>query len=252
MKPGPLHLAALISSFLFILSGCKEAASTDEIVEETVVEEAIEEVAAPELSFDSLNAKVSYGIGFQFGMNLARQSDTELDQDALYAGIEDGLADAELRVSETELQAAFAEMQEQIRAKTAAIAPENLAAAEAFLAQNKEREGVITTESGLQYEIISAAEGPLPTAGDTVEVHYHGTLIDGTVFDSSVDRGETVSFPVQGVIPGWIEALQLMPVGSKWRLFIHPSLAYGERATGSIPPNSALIFEVELIGIAGQ
>ena len=126
----------------------------------------------------------------------------------------------------------------------------NAAEGEKFLADNAKREGVKTTASGLQYEIIKAGEGAKPTANDTVTVHYHGTLINGKVFDSSVDRKEPATFPVGGVIPGWVEALQLMPLGSKWKLFIPAKLAYAERGAGpEIGPGSALIFEVELLKI---
>ncbi len=130
------------------------------------------------------------------------------------------------------------------------VAQENLEEGNAFLEKNKAREGIKTTESGLQYEIITEGTGPKPTAEDMVKVHYHGTLIDGKVFDSSVDRGEPAQFPVGGVIPGWVEALQLMPVGSKWKIYLPASLGYGERgAGGNIEPNAALIFEVELLEI---
>ena len=126
----------------------------------------------------------------------------------------------------------------------------NLKAGEEFLATNKTREGVQTTASGLQYEVLTEGNGPKPKATDKVKCHYHGTLIDGTIFDSSVQRGQPATFPLNMVIKGWTEALQLMPVGSKYRLFLHPSLAYGERQTGSvIGPNSTLIFDVELLGI---
>lgn len=126
----------------------------------------------------------------------------------------------------------------------------NLKAGEDFLEQNKKREGVTTTASGLQYEILSEGNGAKPKATDEVKCHYHGTLINGTIFDSSVQRGQPATFPLNMVIKGWTEALQLMSVGSKYRLFLHPSLAYGERQTGSvIGPNSTLIFDVELLGI---
>jgi FKBP-type peptidyl-prolyl cis-trans isomerase FklB len=127
---------------------------------------------------------------------------------------------------------------------------ENKAAGEKFLAENAKRPEVVTTASGLQYEILVAGKGAVPTTADKVKVHYHGTLTDGTVFDSSVDRGEPISFDVTGVIPGWTEALQLMPVGSKWKLYLPQQLAYGERGSGgTIKPYSALVFEVELLGI---
>jgi len=126
----------------------------------------------------------------------------------------------------------------------------NLEIAEEFLAENKIKEGVLSTKSGLQYMIMTDASGPKPAATDQVKIHYHGTLLDGKVFDSSVDKGTPMTHPVNGFIAGWIEALQMMSVGSKWKLFIHPSLAYGERGyPGLIPPNAALIFEVELLAI---
>ena len=127
---------------------------------------------------------------------------------------------------------------------------ENLKAGEDFLEKNKEREGVKTTSSGLQYEVLTEGNGPKPKATDKVKCHYHGTLIDGTIFDSSVQRGQPATFPLNMVIKGWTEALQLMPVGSKYRLYLHPTLAYGERQTGAvIGPNSTLIFDVELLDI---
>jgi FKBP-type peptidyl-prolyl cis-trans isomerase FklB len=126
----------------------------------------------------------------------------------------------------------------------------NLKAGEDFLEENKKREGVQTTASGLQYEVLKEGDGPKPKATDKVKCHYHGTLIDGTIFDSSVQRGQPATFPLNMVISGWTEALQLMSVGSKYRLFLHPTLAYGERQTGAvIGPNSTLIFDVELLGI---
>jgi FKBP-type peptidyl-prolyl cis-trans isomerase FklB len=126
----------------------------------------------------------------------------------------------------------------------------NRISGEKFLEENKKKEGIVTLPSGLQYQIMKAGDGPKPASSDKVKTHYHGTLIDGTVFDSSVQRGEPITFPVTGVIPGWIEALQLMPVGSKWKLFIPQALAYGARGSGpTIKPYSALVFEVELLGI---
>jgi len=127
---------------------------------------------------------------------------------------------------------------------------ENLEIGLKFLEENKKREGVVSLESGLQYEVITMGEGPKPNASQTVTCHYHGTMIDGKVFDSSVQRGQPASFPLNRVISGWTEALQLMPVGSKWKLFLPPHLAYGEQQAGPmIGPNSTLIFEVELLGI---
>ena len=205
--------------------------------------------AGSQVALESVDQRVSYGIGYQVGSNIARQGGFTADQAAMRAGLEDGLAGAPTRIPEPDLEAAFTSMQERAAATAAKAGETNLAAANAFLEKNRTRPGVKVTDSGLQYEVLKSGSGPKPKASDTVEVHYHGTLIDGTVFDSSVERGETISFPVTGVIPGWVEALQLMSVGDKWKLFIPPGLGYGPRATGKIPPNSALIFEVELIGI---
>jgi len=148
------------------------------------------------------------------------------------------------------LNTQFTSVRAKKDAEAKALADENLKKGQAFLEENKTKEGVITLESGLQYQIITAGNGPKPTTADQVKCHYHGTLIDGTVFDSSVDRGEPATFAVTGVIKGWTEALQLMPVGSKWKLFIPAELAYGEQARGEkLPGNSALIFEIELLEI---
>jgi len=157
-------------------------------------------------------------------------------------------------LSEDEVSAAFAENQKTLDAKNASGPDkENLEKGAAFLAGNAKKEGVKTTASGLQYEVIKAGDGPKPKATDEVKVHYHGTLIDGKVFDSSVDRGEPTEFPLNRVIPGWTEGVQLMPKGAKYRFFIPYDLAYGERGAGAdIKPYSALIFEVELLDILGQ
>ena len=141
-------------------------------------------------------------------------------------------------------------LQEQKSAESAKQFLPNKLEGEKFLTENKKKEGIVTLPSGLQYQIIKAGDGPKPTANDKVKTHYHGTLIDGTVFDSSVDRGEPITFPVTGVIPGWVEALQLMPVGSKWKLYVPQNLAYGARPAGDkIKPYSTLVFDVELISI---
>ncbi len=208
-----------------------------------------EKPAATTAAFATPEQKVSYGIGHNFGTNLGRQPGVTIDREALRAGIEDGLAGAKPKLDEKDLQAAFAVVQQKAEAATAELAKANLVKANEYLEQNKKKFGVKTTASGLQYEVIKSGKGPKPKATDKVEVHYHGTLPDGTVFDSSVQRGAPVQFPVTGVIPGWTEALQLMSVGDKWRLTIPPGLAYGPRANGKIPPNSALVFEVELLGI---
>ena len=205
--------------------------------------------APSEYSFDTVDQRVSYGIALNMGANLARQGGVEIDLGAFIVGLQDGLSGAKPRVAEAALRAAFETAQERAEAVAAEGAAKQAQAGQAFLDKNKARAGVVTTDSGLQYEVLRAGSGAKPTANQTVEVHYHGTLIDGTVFDSSVARGETISFPVTGVIPGWVEALQLMSVGSKWKLVIPAELGYGNRAQGPIPAGSVLVFEVELISI---
>lgn len=202
-----------------------------------------------EYSFDTVDQRVSYGIALNMGANLARQGGVEVDLGAFIIGLQDGLNGAKPRVAERDLRAAFETAQERAEAIAAEGAAKQAGAGKEFLDTNKARAGVVVTGSGLQYEVLRAGSGAKPTEEQTVEVHYHGTLIDGTVFDSSVARGETVSFPVTGVIAGWVEALQLMSVGSKWKLFIPSDLGYGSRGQGPIPPGSVLVFEVELISI---
>ncbi|WP_159269662.1 FKBP-type peptidyl-prolyl cis-trans isomerase [Zhongshania aliphaticivorans] len=200
-------------------------------------------------------SKVSYGIGVNIGARFG--NDLPLNVDAFSAGMSDALAGGELQMTEEEIMSTLqAYQQEQLAARqeeAQEVGAKNQEEADAFLAKNSTEEGVITTESGLQYQILTEGDGAKPSANDKVEVHYHGTLLDGSVFDSSYERGETVSFPVNGVIPGWTEALQLMSVGSKWKLYIPPALAYGPGGAGdTIGPNSALIFDVELISIEGD
>lgn len=202
-----------------------------------------------EYSFDTVDQRVSYGIAMNMGAQLARQGGVEIDLGAFIIGLQDGLSGLPARVPEASLRAAFETAQERAEALAAERASKQGAVGQEFLNKNKTRAGVVVTKSGLQYEVLREGAGAKPTANQTVEVHYHGTLVDGTVFDSSVQRGETVSFPVTGVIAGWVEALQLMTVGSKWKLFIPSELGYGARGQGPIPPGSVLVFEVELIGI---
>jgi FKBP-type peptidyl-prolyl cis-trans isomerase FklB len=209
--------------------------------------------AAP-LTLTTPKQKASYAIGMNIGKNLKRDS-VEIDPAVLSRGLKDALAGGKLLLTDDEAKAALTALQMDVRAKEEAkmkaVAVENKKTGEAFLAANKTKEGVVTLPSGLQYKIITAGTGPKPTADDTVLCHYRGTLVDDTEFDSSYKRKEPLKIPVGGVIKGWTEAIQLMPVGSKWQLFIPSDLAYGERgAPGSpIGPNSTLIFEVELISI---
>jgi len=209
----------------------------------------IQIMSSAELSLETNDQRVSYGIAMNMGANITRQGGVEIDTDAFLAGLKDGLSGAKPQVSEEDLKAAFASAQEKVEAAAAEGSAEQTKAGQAFLEENKKRDGVVVTGSGLQYEVLTAGDGAKPTAEQTVEVHYHGTLVDGTVFDSSVSRGETISFPVKGVIPGWVEGLQLMTVGSKWKLFIPADLGYGNSPQGPIPAGSTLIFEVELISI---
>jgi FKBP-type peptidyl-prolyl cis-trans isomerase FklB len=196
--------------------------------------------------------RTSYAIGLDIATSL-RARDLDLDPKALAAGIADAMADKPALKPE-EVREVLRKFQEEMMAKgetkNKADAEKNQKAGDAFLAENGKKEGVKSTASGLQYKVIKPGNGATPKKTDTVKVHYHGTLIDGKVFDSSVQRGEPVTFPVAGVIPGWVEALQLMKVGDKWQLFIPSKLAYGERAPDPlIGPNATLVFEVELLGI---
>lgn len=201
---------------------------------------------------DSEEQQVGYSVGANIGYNLSSQGIVgDLDVDALIAGLRDGMADT-LQMEEEEIVAVLQAFQARQQAK--AMAAQEALAQEGrdFLVENGARSEVITTESGLQYEVLSEttlADAPKPLATDTVSVHYHGTLIDGTVFDSSVDRGEPLSFPLNGVIPGWTEGLQLMSVGDKYRLYVPSELGYGPNPVSIIPANSVLVFEVELLEI---
>ncbi|MGB5165401.1 MAG: FKBP-type peptidyl-prolyl cis-trans isomerase [Woeseiaceae bacterium] len=194
-------------------------------------------------------AEASYTMGMMVAQDVDEGFAGTLDEKAFVDGVAAHFAGQDAGDMEARVEEAMAYVQKIQQAAAMAEGAENLAAGEAFLAENGAREGVITTESGLQYEVITAGDGAMPTLSDTVTTHYHGTLIDGEVFDSSVDRGQPASFPVSGVISGWTEALQLMPVGSKWRLFVPADLAYGSQQRGPIKANSTLIFDVELLEI---
>ncbi|AFR04837.1 FKBP-type peptidyl-prolyl cis-trans isomerase [Pectobacterium brasiliense] len=201
-------------------------------------------------SFDSVEAQASYGIGLQVGQQLQESGLEGLIPEALLAGLRDALEGNAPAVPVDVVHRALREIHERAdavrRDRQQVLAVEG----QQFLAENAQKEGVNSTESGLQFRVLTQGEGSIPARQDRVRVHYTGRLIDGSVFDSSVQRGQPAEFPVSGVIPGWIEALTLMPVGSKWELYIPHNLAYGERGAGaSIPPFSALIFEVELLEI---
>lgn len=197
--------------------------------------------------------KESYAIGLDIGKNFKSQS-IDIDPDVLVKGIKDVLSGNKPLMTDEEVQATMTdfrkEMMDKQTARTKEAGEKNKKEGEAFLAENKKKDGVVTLPSGLQYKIIKEGSGAKPKATDTVTVNYRGTLIDGTEFDSSYKRGQPASFKVTGVIQGWTEALQLMKTGSKWQLFVPPSLAYGERGAGrDITPNATLIFDVELISV---
>ncbi|QUX92669.1 peptidylprolyl isomerase [Marinomonas sp. A3A] len=203
-----------------------------------------------ELSFDSNESKIAYGIGRQIGDQLRGSDLGELSLTHLFAAIEDALNGTEMRVPGAELEAAFAELQQKMEEKGRAASEENVKAGEDFLAANKAKEGVQTTESGLQFEVLEEGTGATPSREATVRVHYEGRLIDGQVFDSSIARGEPIEFPLTGVISGWTEGLQLMKEGAKYRLTIPAELAYGAQGAGAmIQPFSVLQFDVELIAV---
>jgi FKBP-type peptidyl-prolyl cis-trans isomerase FklB len=215
--------------------------------------------AAPALT--TRKDKFSYALGMNIGngykQGLEKQS-VEFDANLIAQGVKDALSGAKMRLTEDEAKAVLTEVQTEVnkerQEKMKEASAKNKAGGEGFLAANKSKEGVVTLPSGLQYKILTAGIGPKPTASDQVNCNYRGTLIDGTEFDSSYKSGKPATFGVGQVIKGWTEALQLMPIGSKWQLFIPSSLAYGERGGpgGAIGPNEALIFEVELVSIVDK
>src|SRR6266511_559383 len=190
--------------------------------------------------------KVSYSIGLNIGSNLARQN-VEINPDSLIAGVRDGIA-GKPQLTQDQVKEVMTALEKDMQAKQKAAGEKSAAEGTKFLEENKKKEGVKATASGLQYKVLKEGTGAQPKATDMVTVNYRGTLVNGKEFDSSYKRGQPVTFPLNGVIKGWTEALQLMPVGSKWQLFIPPNLAYAERgAGGDIGPNATLIFEVELM-----
>ncbi|MVW76885.1 FKBP-type peptidyl-prolyl cis-trans isomerase [Pseudomonas xionganensis] len=202
-----------------------------------------------ELEFSTDESRVSYGIGLQLGGQLRDNPPPGASLEAIIAGISDAFNGQPSRVSEAELSASFKVIREIMQAEAAAKAEAAAGAGRAYLEENAKREGVTVLASGLQYEVLTAGDGAKPSREDSVRTHYHGTLIDGTVFDSSYERGQPAEFPVGGVIAGWTEALQLMNAGSKWRLYVPSELAYGAQGVGSIPPHSVLVFDVELLDV---
>ena len=202
-----------------------------------------------EVQLSTDETRVSYGIGRQLGGQLRDNPPPGVSLEAILVGLTDAFRGHESRVSEEELNASFKVIRDIMQAEQQAKAEAAAGEGKAYLAENAKRAEITTTASGLQYEVLSTGEGTKPAGDSTVRVHYHGTLTDGTVFDSSYNRGEPAEFPVNGVIAGWTEALQLMPAGSKWRVHVPSELVYGAQGVGSIPPHSVLVFDVELLEV---
>ncbi len=202
--------------------------------------------------YSTVESQASYGIAYHMDEQLASNPFDGLDVETVLTGLADGFSRAQSQVDNNDLRAAFTEIHERMQAakqeQFAGAVEEGIK----FLEENGQREGIVITESGLQYEILTVGNGDMPTSASTVRTNYHGTLINGEVFDSSYERGQPAEFPVGGVIKGWTEALTMMPVGSKWRLYVPHDLAYGEQgAGGAIGPFSTLIFDIELLDIVG-
>jgi FKBP-type peptidyl-prolyl cis-trans isomerase FklB len=209
-------------------------------------------LAAPALAADkpkSDKERFSYAVGWQIGQNMKQQG-TEVDAKTLAQGLQDAQSGAQPRLTNDEMQVAVQAQQQRQVAQRETLAKKNLETGKAFLADNKKKAGVVATASGLQYKVLKAGKGKQPKATDTVEVHYRGTLLNGTEFDSSYQRNQTATFPIHGVIKGWQEALPLMKEGAKWQVWIPADLAYGERGAGrAIGPNETLVFEIELLAV---
>lgn len=237
-----LALAALVAA----LSGCNESSQDSTAKAEDYV-------------LDTQQKKLSYLLGRDTASQWTARG-VALDPQAVALAVRDALANNDTRLSEEEIKVVIATFQQEMQARQQQAqaeynteleqqARQNLEAGQAFLAENAGKEGVVTLDSGLQYRVITEGTGPVPGAADSVEVHYRGTLLDGTEFDSSLKRGVPATFGVSQVIPGWTEALQLMKQGAKWQLFIPAELAYGPGGTGNIGPNSTLLFDVELLAV---
>lgn len=230
----------LVAATAAVMAGCNQQATDAP-------------AASTALILSTQEQRISYGMGVGLGERMAQES-FSIDVDAFAAGVKHVLEEQDRLMTQEEIMAEMQSFQQKLmeeqKVAQEAASLKNKTEGEAFLAENSKKDGVITLESGLQYSVIEEGDGAKPKATDTVEVHYSGTLLDGTEFDSSYKRGTPVSFPVNGVIPGWTEALQLMPAGSKWKLYIPSDLAYGAGGTGGpIGPNATLLFDVKLISI---
>lgn len=228
-------------SLIFVFAGCEPA---------VIAENAKKPQNDKKPALSGELEQASYLLGYMQTQGLVSQTSGAIDLTAFVAGAQDAANGQESQIDPAQQQQLMTALNTAVTEKRTAASAGVIAEGDKFRAAYAAQDGVVTLPSGLLYEVITAGEGAKPTRSDTVKTHYHGTLIDGTVFDSSVDRGQPASFPVGGVIAGWTEALQLMGVGSKWKLVIPPELAYGESgAGGAIPPNATLVFEVELLEI---
>ncbi|GAB3733552.1 hypothetical protein GCM10028862_15990 [Luteimonas pelagia] len=256
MTKFPARAAGALSALALAtaLAACQPVDDADEAKPAAEGAEAAAEGAEAIAGLPTEKDQVSYMVGMDLGESLRPIAD-EVDLDTVVEAMRTSIAEGEAKLTDVQRQAVrerFSQrLMEKRQAEAKAKAEENLAAGEAFLAENAKKEGVQVTGSGLQYQVLQAGDGPRPDAGDVVRVHYQGALLDGTVFDSSIERGQPADIPVAQVVPGWQEGIALMPVGSKYRLWIPAKLAYGESGTpgGPIPPNATLVFEVELLEI---
>lgn len=210
---------------------------------------------AADLKLETEDDKISYSVGYQVGGDFQRQG-VDLNAEVMVRGVMDAASGADPALSPEEMNGVLVQLKQKIvyaqQEARERVSRESAQAGKLFMAENAKKAGVKVTESGLQYEVLQAGEGPKPGATDKVSVHYRGTLINGTEFDSSYSRGQPASFPLDRVIKGWTEGLQLMSPGAKYRFVIPPELGYGPRGTGTIPPNSTLVFEVELLSVGGE
>jgi len=232
------------TAFIVLLAAATSAQTKTPVKKTTV---AAHPATATAVALKTSSDSLSYAIGMSLANFYKQQGITSVNTMLVDKAISDVLKKGKAQLTDEQMNMCISGYLQKVKAEKSSVAKK---AGEAFLAENKKKPGVVTLPSGLQYQIMKKGDGPIPVATDKVKCHYHGTLIDSTVFDSSVDRGQPAEFPVNGVIAGWVEALQLMPVGSKWKLFIPSNLAYGDNAAGpKIPGGATLIFEVELLEI---